>query len=216
MNDINHLIQRYLDGTTSLQEERLLAEMIDCCPDATAEQRALAEMLRCPTVHSEEDMQQWLTEDETAVYDNIMNHRRHRNILRWAAAAVVVSVVSLTLWLGIGSKGSDKEQPMTVMETTPALKANTVKPMAEISPSPSVPAPRLQQMGVKKTRKEPSSPKPVESSTSAMEGLQDALAMIETRLNKVADSVTKAQAEQVVLSDARLSRLYYDQQTISQ
>ena len=127
MNDINDLIQRYLDGTTSPQEERLLAEMIDSCPDATADQRALADMLRCHTTHSEDEMEQWLTEDETAVYDNIMNHRRHRNILRWAAAAVAVAVVSLSLWLGIGSKGNEEEQPMTVMETTPALKENMVK-----------------------------------------------------------------------------------------
>ena len=130
MNDINDLIQRYLDGTTSPQEERLLAEMIDSCPDATADQRALADMLRCHTTHSEDEMEQWLTEDETAVYDNIMNHRRHRNILRWAAAAVAVAVVSLSLWLGIGSKGNEEEQPMTVMETTPALKENMVKKMS--------------------------------------------------------------------------------------
>ena len=39
----------------------------------------------------EEDMEQWLTEDETAEYDRIVSQRKAKyRMLRWAIAAVVI------------------------------------------------------------------------------------------------------------------------------
>lgn len=58
MNDIDILTQRYLNGDTSLQEERLLADMIGNSPDATKEQKALAELLRGSAVHGDDEVEQ--------------------------------------------------------------------------------------------------------------------------------------------------------------
>lgn len=108
MNDINILTQRYLDGDTSLQDEKLLAEMIDRCPDATKEQKALTEMLRCHVVHGEDELEQWLTEDETAVFDSIMaqRHQRQRRTLwkLWTAAASVVALLCMLCGWALATK----------------------------------------------------------------------------------------------------------------
>lgn len=102
MNDIDILTQRYLDGATSLQEERRLAELIDNCPHATEEQKAIALMLRQGVTHSEEEMEQWLAEDETAVYDSMVARRqRRKGMVKWAAAASVAVIVGLSLWLNL-------------------------------------------------------------------------------------------------------------------
>ena len=213
MNDINTLIQRYLNGGTSLQEERLLAEMIDRSPDATKEQKALAEMLRCRAVHGEDEMEQWLAEDETAVFDSIMAQRRRRRWPLWTAAASVIALLCMAVWLGIG--GEDRgEPPVAVVETAPPRQAERVKPEEESAPIPRRPVPQEKVTAASPPKKEVPPEKAEEPSPVTMDDLQDAIAMIETRLNKVVDSVAKAQAEQVIMSDARLSRLAYNTKTI--
>lgn len=219
MNDINTLTQRYLDGDTSLQEEKLLAEMIDRCPDATKEQKALAEMLRCHVVHGEDEMEQWLTEDETAVFDMIMaqRHRRQRRTswTLWTAAASVVALLCMAVWLGFSNEESGKPPVATVESVTPR-EAEKVTSDAKNVPLPQRPVPQEKVTAASMPKKETPSKKAEEPSLTTKDNMQDAIAMIETRLNKVADSVAMAQAEQVVISDARLARLAHNTKTISQ
>lgn len=219
MNDINTLTQRYLDGDTSLQDEKLLAEMIDRCPDATKEQKALAEMLRCHVVHGEDEMEQWLTEDETAVFDSIMaqRHRRQRRTswTLWTAAASVVALLCMAVWLGFSNEESGKPPVATVESVTPR-EMEKVTPDAKNVPLPQRPVPQEKVTAASMPKKETPSKKAEEPSLTTKDNLQDAIAMIETRLNKVADSVAMAQAEQVVISDARLARLAHNTKTISQ
>lgn len=219
MNDINTLTQRYLDGDTSLQDEKLLAEMIDRCPDATKEQKALAEMLRCHVVHGEDEMEQWLTEDETAFFDSIMaqRHRRQRRTswTLWTSAASVVALLCMAVWLGFSNEESGKPPVATVESVTPR-EAENVTPDAKNVPLPQRPVPQEKVTAASMPKKETPSKKAEEPSLTTKDNLQDAIAMIETRLNKVADSVAMAQAEQVVISDARLARLAHNTKTISQ
>ena len=219
MNDINTLTQRYLDGDTSLQDEKLLAEMIDHCPDATKEQKALAEMLRCHVVHGEDEMEQWLTEDETAVFDSIMaqRHRRQRRTLwtLWTAAASVVALLCMAVWLGFSNEESGKPPVATVESVTPR-EAEKVTSDAKNVPLPQRAVPQEKVTAASMPKKETPSKKAEEPSLTTKDNMQDAIAMIETRLNKVADSVAMAQAEQVVISDARLARLAHNTKTISQ
>lgn len=209
MNDIDILIQRYLEGSTSIEEERLLADLIDRCPDATADQRALAEILRCRAIHGEDEMEQWLTEDESSVYDRMMAHRRRRSMMRWAAAAVVIALLSFSMWLGIGGNGSE-DVALIVAESSPALDCERTMCHDQITPTPSPPIQQQRKKAVSMPRKRTQPKKREDPSMAAMEGLQDAIAMIESRLDKVGDSVANSQAEQVAISDARLSRLYCD------
>ena len=219
MNDINTLTQRYLDGDTSLQEEKLLAEMINRCPDATKEQKALAEMLRCHVVHGEDEMEQWLTEDETAVFDMIMaqRHRRQRRTswTLWTAAASVVALLCMAVWLGFSNEESGKPPVATVESVTPR-EAEKVTSDAKNVPLPQRPVPQEKVTAASMPKKETPSKKAEEPSLTTKDNMQDAIAMIETRLNKVADSVAMAQAEQVVISDARLARLACNNKKISQ
>ena len=219
MNDINTLTQRYLDGDTSLQEEKLLAEMIDRCPDATKEQKALAEMLRCHVVHGEDEMEQWLTEDETAVFDRIMaqRHRRQRRTswTLWTSAASVVALLCMAVWLGFSNEESDKPPVATVESVTPR-EAEKVTSDAKNVPLPQRAVPQEKVTAASMPKKETPSKKAEEPSLTTKDNMQDAIAMIETRLNKVADSVAMAQAEQVVISDARLARLACNNKKIYQ
>ena len=66
------LIERLLNEQTTPDEEHLVAQMLQ----------------------QGEDMEQWLTEDETAEYDRIVSQRRaKRRQLRWAIAAVIVALI---------------------------------------------------------------------------------------------------------------------------
>ena len=219
MNDINILTQRYLDGDTSLQDEKLLAEMIDRCPDATKEQKALAEMLRCHVVHDEDEMEQWLTEDETAVFDSIMaqRHQRQRRTLwkLWTAAASVVALLCMAVWLGFSNEESGKP-PVATVESIPPREAEKVTPDAKNVPLPRHPVPQEKVTAASLPKQETPNKKAEEPPLTTKDNMQDAIAMIETRLNKVADSVAMAQAEQVVISDARLARLACNNKKISQ
>ena len=74
------LIERLLNEQTTPDEEHLVAQMLQ----------------------QGEDMEQWLTEDETAEYDRIVSQRRaKRRQLRWAIAAVIVALIvvgTIVLW----------------------------------------------------------------------------------------------------------------------
>ena len=66
------LIEKLLNEQTTPEEEHLIAKMLQ----------------------QEEDMESWLIEDETAVYDHIVAKRQaRRRFLRWAIAAVIVALL---------------------------------------------------------------------------------------------------------------------------
>lgn len=221
MNDIDILTQRYLNGDTSLQEERLLADMIGNSSDATKEQKALAELLRGSAVHGDDEVEQWLAEDETALYDGIMAQRcRRRRALLTAAASVAV-LLCLSLFLPQGGK-SDGDYPVAagtsapssaiVAPPSPCLAHQRQDSAAPLAVPVATPSPCLARQRQDSTVPSDTSAPPPQS---AMKDFHDAIAMIGERLEKAADSAARAQAEQIVISDARLSRLDNDIQIVS-
>lgn len=66
------LIDKLLNEQTTPEEEHLIAQEL----------------------RQEEDIERWLIEDETAVYDHIVAKRQaRRRFLRWAIAAVIVALL---------------------------------------------------------------------------------------------------------------------------
>ena len=87
-NEVNKLIDKYLEGATTPEEELQLAKEVNR-KDAPAEWKAISAMLG------------QLTLDE-AEYDEEMARRRNRSIwtrrIGWAMAASIVVVAGIGLW----------------------------------------------------------------------------------------------------------------------
>ncbi|WP_286375374.1 hypothetical protein [Xylanibacter rodentium] len=85
------LIRRFLAGETTVSEEHRLYGLLKNAA-STEEERVLLSILPHPT--SDNDIDTWLSEDETATYDAIIR-QRHRRIfaVRWAAAAIFIGLV---------------------------------------------------------------------------------------------------------------------------
>lgn len=208
MSDIDILMQRYLDGGTSLQEERHLAELIERNPDATAAEKAVAAMLRGRR-YDEAEIEQWLDEDDTALYDSIIAQRKsHGNIVKWAVAASVAIVLCLSSWLFFTQESGDSapiaKQVQPVRTMTPAQMAR------ETPKRPAGSTPVVRQTVAAKSARTARVAVAENHEKTAIDDFQNAVAAIEARLDKVVDSVSQAQAEQVIAADAHLSRLAYD------
>lgn len=220
MKEIEILTQRYLDGTTTLQEERRLAELTGSKPDATAADKVMMTMLS-QRRHSEEEMEQWLTEDETELYDAIIRQRKQRSIIRrLAAAASVAIIIGMALWFISDRKA---EQNVYIASQTSATdyskKQNTSirQTYAKTSDADKT----ITQRSVVATE-EPlqntESIKPVEPQTTEktmakaedmtpIEKIQDLIASIETKLEEVGDSVYTTHVERTINTNRRLSTL---------
>ncbi len=124
------LIDKYLNGETSLQEEHTLSRMLQAIPPThrTETEKALLLMLTATPTAIEGDL---FTVDYTEEYDRIVSERKRR--IGWrnmGIAATIALVVSLGFMLHIptnediavayinGTKVSDEQQVLTMMEST--------------------------------------------------------------------------------------------------
>lgn len=223
-NEIENLTRRFLAGATTQQEERRLAELTERKPDATATEKAMAAMLR-QRRHSEEEMERWLTEDETQLYAAIVaQRRRHTAIRRWAAAACVAIAVGMTLWFGTGrddTQGQRLAQTDTAAHTggTAAETAQTERIVATTTPpddaEQTAPAAEksnktMAKVTVADNGRQRTTGRTTGRTTAnmtAMEQIQDLIAGIEAKLDYVEDSVYTAHVEQLINTDKRLNRL---------
>jgi ferric-dicitrate binding protein FerR (iron transport regulator) len=98
-NEVNKLIDKYLEGATTPEEELRLAKEVNR-KDAPAEWKAISTMLG------------QLALDE-AEYDEEMSSRRSRNLrthrIGWAIAASIVVVAGIGLWLNSRQDKQDYE-----------------------------------------------------------------------------------------------------------
>jgi len=164
----NELIEKLLNEQTTSEEEHLVAKMLQ----------------------QEEDMEQWLTEDQTAEYDRIVNERRAKHhFLRWAIAAIIVLLVAaggFVLW--------PKEQP-DMGTQCPALSER--HPSVVITePSKPVAPPTKAKKRIRR-----------KAETSTTDSLQYYIARLEKELENVNESTYTAKAEEVLRADARLQKL---------
>jgi len=109
--DVNQLIDKYMEGKTSPQEERQLAIEVNR-PDAPAEWKIVAEMLGELTLGE-------------ALYDEAMAERKRRRIRRYIGWGVAVAAC-LMLWFVLGKLVPEAPQ----QDTTPqiAQKPPVAKP----------------------------------------------------------------------------------------
>ena len=124
--DVNRLIDKYMEGETTPQEERQLAIEVNR-PDAPAEWKIIAEMLGDLTLGE-------------ALYDQTMAERRRLQIRRYIGWGIAVAAC-LTLWFVLGKLVPETPQ----QDTTPqiAQQPPVVKPEEKETPvtlTPSLPA----------------------------------------------------------------------------
>ena len=169
------LIKKLLNEQTTPEEEQLIAKMLQ----------------------QEQDMESWLTEDETAEYDRIVSQRSTKlRILRWAIAAVIALLMvggAVILW------PQQPSEPQVVITTnsTPTSKSNDVKEQ------PLLLQKEVQQPASKKVKTK--SVKRRQASTT--DSLQYYIARLEKELENVNESTYTAKAEEVLRADARLQKL---------
>ena len=105
---MKQLLDKYLEGTTTLDEEKQLGRML-ADNDVPAELKALAELLKAEPCDAS-DAEEWLTEDLTDEFDRIVSRRKqHAVIRRLIAAASVLLIVGIgaLLWFGSEDKAND-------------------------------------------------------------------------------------------------------------
>ena len=94
---ITELTHKYLNGETTAAEERQLLQLLKDEPRPTAEQKALALMLKASPVDRDAT---WMEEDESALYDAILQDRRNvasrHRIWPWISPVFAVKYVYAT------------------------------------------------------------------------------------------------------------------------
>ena len=178
------------------------------------EEHQIAQLLR----PSDNEMAQWLAEDETAAYDQMVSshhmehntlhngeHHAKRHALRWAAAAVVTILLTagaFVLWTK--DTGTDTSRThSTTSVPTPVTAQGDSAVHREDAPIEAKP------------RTLAATPRPIKravhqqaaSSSTTADSLQIYIERLERELAQVTDSSYTTKAEQIIRADARLQRL---------
>lgn len=167
----NDVIEKLLNEQTTPDEERLIAQML-----------------------RQENMESWLTEDETAEYDRIVSHRSAKlRLLRWAVAAAI----AIFLIAGAAILWPQQTSELQIAATDVAIdnKPADIKPPALVFPKEVQKAARKEKKNVRHRQ------------ASTTDSLQYYIARLEKELENVNESTYTAKAEEVLRADARLQRL---------
>lgn len=107
MNERELLINKFLAGETTIEEEQMLARLIEGEPEYENLQPLL--YLLKSKKHSDEELEKWLTEDYSDEYFRLVANRRRTILRRWLAAASVLLIVGIgaLLWFGYEDKAND-------------------------------------------------------------------------------------------------------------
>ncbi len=170
------LIDKLLNEQTTPEEEHLIAQEL----------------------RQKEDIERWLIEDETALYDSIVAKRqaKHR-YLRWTIAATIAIVLAIgaaVLW--------PKQEAMSLVATTNAIQKPQPIPTAQdtVLVAQQFPIPKQKRSHTIKHQQ-------VSKQVSTIDSLQYYIVRLEHELENVSDSTYTAKAEQVIRADARLQKL---------
>ena len=169
------LIDKLLNEQTTPEEEHLIAQEL----------------------RQKEDIERWLIEDETALYDSIVAKRQaKRRYLRWAIAAVIVTLLISGATLLWPQQASDPQMATTsnvILNNQPNdTKQQPLLPPTEIQqPVP----PKAKKKAVKRRQ------------TSATDSLNYYIARLEKELENVNESTYTTKADEVLRADARLQKL---------
>lgn len=209
-SEMKQLLNKFLEGTTTLEEEKLLGRML-ADNDVPAELKALAELLKAEHCDAS-DAEEWLSEDLTDEFNRIVSRRKqHTVIRRLIAAASVLLIVGIgaLLWFGSenkandavvvsdktmasSSRGESAYPPATevIDESTEALSVrNDVKP---------------QQKAEIETKSKPDT---MPSTTLSEEQLNTLLAAHQAKLREIDDSVDMAHIKDYIENDEQLYKI---------
>ena len=170
------LIDKLLNEQTTPEEEHLIAQKL----------------------RQKEDIERWLIEDETALYDSIVAKRqaKHR-YLRWTIAAVIVAIVisgATILW-------PQKASETQVAKTTNAILSD--KPNDTTKQQPLLSSTEIQQAVPQKAKVKAVKRR----QTSVTDSLNYYIARLEKELENVNESTYTTKADEVLRADARLQKL---------
>lgn len=166
------------------------------------EEHQIAQLLR----PSDNEIAQWLAEDETAAYEQIVSSRHaKRHALRWAAAAVVTILLTagaFVLWTKDTGTDTSRTHSTTSVPTPVTAQADSAvhRENAPIDAKPRTLA--ATPRPIKRTVHQQAA-----SSSTTADSLQIYIERLEQELAQVTDSSYTTKAEQIIRADARLQRL---------
>lgn len=128
--DVNRLIDKYMEGETTPQEERQLAIEVNR-PDAPAEWKIIAEMLGELTLGE-------------ALYDQTMAERKRVRIRRYIGWSIAAVAACLTLWFVLGKLSIPTLQqdtaPQIAQQPKPVVKPEAKEKEVSTVLTPASPA----------------------------------------------------------------------------
>lgn len=207
---MKQLLDKYLEGTTTLDEEKQLGRML-AENNVPAELKALAELLKAEPCDAS-DAEEWLTEDLTDEFDRIVSRRKqHTVIRRLIAAASVLLIVGIgaLLWFGSENKANDA---VVVSDKTMASSSrgeSAYLPATEvIDESTEVLSGRNDVKPQQKAEIEnKTKPDTTPSTTLSEEQLNTLLAAHQAKLREIDDSVDMAHIKDYIENDEQLYKI---------
>lgn len=215
MNERELLINKFLAGETTIEEEQMLARLIE----GEAEYENLQPLLYLlkSKKHSDEELEKWLTEDYSDEYFRLVANRRRTIVHRWLAAASVLLVVGIgaLFWFGSEDKAND-----AVVAVSDSRGGSAYPPAAEvIEESTELLSSRNAVMSQQKAESEnktiasscrgesanPPVKKPdAPSTTLSEEQMAPILAKLRKRGEEIDDSVDRAHIRDYIMNDEKL------------
>lgn len=215
MNERELLINKFLAGETTIEEEQMLARLIE----GEAEYENLQPLLYLlkSKKHSDEELEKWLTEDYSDEYFRLVANRRRTIVRRWLAAALVLLIVGIgaLLWFCYEDKAND-----AVVAVSDSRGGSAYPPSAEvIGESTELLSSRNAVMSQQKAESEnktiasssrgESANPPVKnpdapSATLSEEQMAPILAKLRKRSEEIDDSVDRAHIRDYIMNDEKL------------
>lgn len=215
MNERELLINKFLAGETTIEEEQILARLIE----GEAEYENLQPLLYLlkSKKHSDEELEKWLTEDYSDEYFRIVANRRRTIVRRWLAVASVLLIVGIgaLLWFGSEDKANDAVVAVSdsrggsayppaaevIEESTELLSnRNAVMPQQKVESENKIIA--LSSRGESANRLVKNADAP--STTLSEEQMAPILAKLRKRGEEIDDSVDRAHIRDYIMNDEKL------------
>lgn len=209
-SEMKQLLDKFLEGTTTLDEEKQLGRML-AESDVPAELKALAELLKAEPCDAS-DAEEWLAEDLTDEFDRIVSRRKQQTVIRRliAAASVLLIVgIGALLWFGSENKAndavvvSDKTMASSSRGESAYLPATEVidESKEALSGSNDVKPQQKAEIEIK------TEPDTMPSTTLSEEQLNTILAAHQAKLREIDDSVDMAHIKDYIENDEQLYKI---------
>lgn len=209
-SEMKQLLNKFLEGTTTLEEEKLLGRML-ADNDVPAELKALAELLKAEPCDAS-DAEEWLSEDLTDEFNRIVSRRKqHTVIRRLIAAASVLLIVGIgaLLWFGSEDKANDAAVVPDKTMASSSRGGSAYPPAAEVIEESTVALSgsndvKPQQKAEIETKYKPDTTPLI---TLSEEQLNTILAAHQAKLHEIDDSVDMAHIKDYIENDEQLYKI---------